>query len=143
MESPHWRFSLKKVITSLYSKSSNSSGFNPILQKFYEMICEIIVSSAEFFCFLVNPVLLIVLWRRTIFRSRKIASRISRPIYFKKMYPHRFEDRICTNKLDAFFFRKTFFSRTWSFFHDWKAINLGVIFFHKKLIFHFFSKVII
>ena len=30
-------------MTSAYSKSSNSSGFNPILQKFCMMICEIIV----------------------------------------------------------------------------------------------------
>ena len=38
-------FLKKKVITSAYSKSSNSSVFNPILQKFYEMIREIIVSK--------------------------------------------------------------------------------------------------
>ena len=43
------------MITRVYSKSSNSSGFNPILQKFYEMICEIIISKTVcgiflFFC---------------------------------------------------------------------------------------------
>ena len=27
----------------MHSTSSNSSGFNPVLQKFYMMICEIIV----------------------------------------------------------------------------------------------------
>ena len=38
-------FLLKKVIASAHSKISNSSGFNPIVQKFYEMICEIIASK--------------------------------------------------------------------------------------------------
>ena len=43
------------MITSAYSQSSSSSGFNPILQKFYEMISEIIVSKKVcriflFFC---------------------------------------------------------------------------------------------
>ena len=44
LESPHKRFSSKEVITSAYYKSSNSSGFHPIFEKFYEMIREIIVS---------------------------------------------------------------------------------------------------
>ena len=67
---------------------------------------------------------------------------ISRPIYFKKNSAHRFEDRICTNMLEGFlFFQKTFFSRGWSFFHDYKTTSLGVIFFHKKLILYFFSPV--
>ena len=70
---------------------------------------------------------------------------ISIPIYFKKISTHSFEDRICTNKLDGFFFffRKTFFSRIYSFFHDWKTTFWGAIFFHKKLILYFFSKVLI
>ena len=44
LESPHWRCSLKIVITSAYSESFNSSGFdpNPISRKFYKMICEMI-----------------------------------------------------------------------------------------------------
>ena len=33
------------MITSAHSKSSHSSAINPILQKFYKMICEIIVSK--------------------------------------------------------------------------------------------------
>ena len=33
----------KRVIISAYSKSSNSSVFSPILQKFCEMICEMII----------------------------------------------------------------------------------------------------
>ena len=33
------------MITSAYSITSNYLAFNPILQKFYEIICEIIVSK--------------------------------------------------------------------------------------------------
>ena len=33
------------MITSAYSKTANYLAFNPILQKFYEIICEIIVSK--------------------------------------------------------------------------------------------------
>ena len=43
---------VKKVITSAHSKSSNSSGFNPILQKFYK-ICEIIASKTVCRIFLI------------------------------------------------------------------------------------------
>ena len=54
----------KKVITSAYSKSSNFSSFVPILQKFYEMICEIIISKTVcgiFLFFLSIEILLIIL----------------------------------------------------------------------------------
>ena len=64
---------------------------------------------------------------------------ISRTIYFEKISAHRFVDLICTNKLDDIFFQKIFLSRTWSFFHEYKTTNLGVIFFHKKLISYFFQ----
>ena len=138
----------KKLITSAYSKSSNFSGFIPILQKFYEMICEIIISKTVcgiFLFFLSVKILLIILWRRTIFGNRKITKKlnISRLIYLKQN-PHTllkilFVQIIWTD----FFFRKTLFSRTWSFFHDWKTTNLGAIFFHKKIILYFFSKMII
>ena len=39
--------SFKKVITNACSKSSNYTGFNLILPKFYEMICEIIVPKIK------------------------------------------------------------------------------------------------
>ena len=41
------------MIASVHSKSCNSSGFNPILQKFYEMICEMIVSKTMCGTFLI------------------------------------------------------------------------------------------
>ena len=68
---------------------------------------------------------------------------ISRPISFKTISAHRFEDHIYINKLDGVFFLKNTFSKSWSFLHDRKTTNSGVIFFHKKLILYFFSNVII
>ena len=136
------------MITNAHSKSSNFSGFNPILQKLYKMTCEIIVSKTVCriflnFCrssFMINNFIVKNNPSETK-NYRKL--NISKPIYFKKNFAHRFVDLICTNKLEEFFFQKIFLSRTWSFFHDCKTTNLGVIFFLKKLILYFFSRVII
>ena len=95
---------------------------------------------AEFSGFFVDRVLLIILLWRTL-KSPKLKYLETHLV--KKNTAHRFEDHICTNKLKEFFFRKIFFSRTWSFFHDCKTFYLGLIFFHKKLILYFFSSVII
>ena len=35
----------------------------------------------------------------------------------------------------SFFFQKNIFSRTWSFLHEWKTTNSGIIFGTKKFIF--------
>ena len=147
MESPHWQFSFKKVIISAYSKSSNSSGFNPILQKFYHMICEIIVSKTVCGIFL-------ILCRSSFIDNFIVKSNfsqpknhpnlnISRPICLIKISAHRFEDLICTNKLEEIFFRKKNFLRTWIFFCDCKTTDLVLIFFHIEFILYFFSSVII
>ena len=138
------------MITSACSESFNSSGFNPILQKFYEMIGEIIVSKLVcgiffFFFFFFQSSFINNFLEKNNFSEPQNHQKlnISRIIYFKKLSAHYFEDPICRYKLDGLFFRKTIFSRTWSFFHDRKTFILGVIFFHKKLILYFFSKVII
>ena len=131
------------MITSAYSKSSNSSGCNSILQKFYEMICEIIVYKTVrriflIFCqssFITNFIVKNHFSEH--WNHRNLNN--SRPIYFKKFSAHHFEDSICTNKLEEFFFRKKVFARTWSFFHDCKTADLSLIFFHKKLILYFFQ----
>ena len=140
-------------MTSAHSKSSNSLGFHPILQKFYKMICEIIVSKTMCGIFL-------IFYRSSFINNFMVKNGFSElknqrmlniwdiyfillPIYFKKISAHRFVGLICTNKLERFFFRKTFFSRTWSFIHDCNTTNLGGIFFHKKIILYFFSRVII
>ena len=131
------------MIISAYSKSSNSSGFNPIFQKFYMMICEIIVSK------IVCGILLIFCRSSVInnfivknnFSEPKYHRKlnISRPIYLKTISAHRFGGLICTNKLDGHFFRKYFFPRTWSFFHDCKTTNLGVVFSTKNKFYTFFQ----
>ena len=135
------------MITSGYSKSSNSSGFNPILQKFYDMICEIIVSKTVCGIFLIfcRSSFINNFMVKNNFLEPKNHQKlnISRPIYFLKISAHCFVDIICTNKLEEFFFQKIFLLRTWSFFHDWKTTDLGVISSHKKLILYLFSRVII
>ena len=135
------------MIISWHSKSSNYLVFNPILQKFYEMICEITVYKTIrgiFLIFCRSSFINNFMVKNNFLEPKNHRKlNISRPIYFKKISAHRFVDLICTNKLEEFFFQKIFLSRTWSFFHDCKTTNLGVIFFHKKLISYFFSRVII
>ena len=135
------------MITSRHSKTSNPSGFNPILQKIYKMICEIVVSKTVCGIFL-------IFCRSSFINSFMVKNsfsqpknqrelNISKPVYFKNVSAHRFVGLICTSKLEAFIFGKNFFSRTCSFFHDCNTTNLSIIFFHKKIILYFFSRVII
>ena len=65
---------LRKLITSIYVKSPISLGFNPILQKFYEIICEILVSKTMcgillvfWYSYFINNFVV-----KTKFRNRKI-----------------------------------------------------------------------
>ena len=64
---------------------------------------------------------------------------ISRPIYFEKISADCFVGLTCTNKQEGFFFEKRHFLRTWRFFYDYSATNLGVICFNKKIILYFFQ----
>ena len=57
---------------------------------------------------------------------------VSRPIYFKIISAHRFEDLISTNKLEIFFSRKVFFNDL-ELFHGSKTTNLGFMFLPKLL----------
>ena len=131
MEIYHWRFSFKKLITIAHSKSFNSSGFNPILREFYEMICKIIVSKTLcgiFFIFCRSSFINNFMVKNNFLEPKNHQNlNISRPIYFKKISAHRFVGLICTNKLEAVFFLKM-----WSFFRNCKTTNLCFIFFHKK-----------
>ena len=131
------------MITSVHPKSSNSPGFNTILEKFYEMICEIIVSKVVCRNFLIFCRLSFInnFMIKNNFSEPKNHRKlnISRSIYFKKISAHCFLGLICTKKLEEFFF--FFFHKVFSrtFFHNCKTINLGVTFFHKKLILYFFQ----
>ena len=135
------------MITSAYSKSSNSSWFNPILLKFCVMICEIIVYKTVCGIFLIfcrsNFINYLIVKSNFSEPQNHWDFNISRPIYLEKISAHRFEGHICKNKLEKVVFWKKIFWRTWSFFHDCKATDLGLIFFHKKIILYFFSSVVI
>ena len=131
------------MITSAHSNSSNSSGFNSFLQRHYEMICEIIFSKTVSWIFLIfcRSSFIDNFMMKNNFLEPKNQRKLNilRPIFLKKFSAHRFVDLICINKLEEFFFQKIFVSRTWNFFYDCKTTNLGIIFFHKKLIFYFFQ----
>ena len=113
------------MITSAHPKSSNSSEFNPILPKFYEMICEIIVSKTlcgNFLIFCWSSFINDFMMKNNFSEPKNHQKlNISRPIYFKKNSAHCFVGLICTNKLEGFFFFEKKISRTWSFFHDCKT----------------------
>ena len=71
--------------------------------------------------------------RRKIFRHRKTNKdwNISRSTYFKGISMHYFKDLICTYKLEEFFFKKNFLSRTGSFLHESKALIWASVFAQK------------
>ena len=126
---------VKNMITSPYSKSSNSSEFHPILQKFYKVICGIIVSKTMCGIFLFFFQLRFI---HNFVEKNNFSEplnhwklNISKIIYLQKfLHPVL---KILSTQISwrVFFFRKTFFFRTWSFFHDWKSTNLDAIFSHK------------
>ena len=136
------------MITSGYSKSSNSSEFNPISQKYYEMICEIIVSTTMCGMFLIFCQLSFVnnFMVKNNFSEPQNHQKlnISRPIYFKKYsyLKNPKKDLTQINWKDLFFRKKIFFLRTWRFFQDCKT--LIVMLFYTKYIFlytlYFFCK---
>ena len=123
------------MITSAHSKSSNSSGFNPILQKFCKMICKIIVSKTMCGVFLIfcrssfmNNFLM-----KNSFSERKNLRKlyISRPVYFQKIFAHLFAGIICINKLEGFFSKKKFFQGLGAFFSTATRL-IWVLFFVTK-----------
>ena len=138
---------MKKFITSDFSKSSNSLGFNPILQEICEMICQVIFSKTVCRIFLV------------ICCSRFIINFVVKDFFVKIFFgtvkspkvkfleTHLFQKflhtvlKILSLQISwkYVFSKKKYFSLTWSFFHDCKTSYLGVIFLNKKLILYFFK----
>ena len=132
------------MITSAYFKSSNSSGFNPILHKFCMMNCEIIVCKTVCRIFL-------IFWRSSFINNFIVKTNfsgpenhrnlnISRPIYLEKISTHRFEDHICTNQLEEFFFRKKIYFKELEIFSRLQNHWLGPHFFPQKKNFILFFK---
>ena len=130
------------MITNAYSKSSNSSGFIPILQKFYKMICEIIVSKTVCGIFLIfcQSSFINNFMVKNSFSEPKNQRKlnISRPIYLKKISAHRFVGLICTNKLKGIFFRNFFFQGLRAFFTTTTQL-IWRHFFQKKQFYTFFK----
>ena len=119
--------------------SAHSSGFNPILQKFYEMICEIIVSKTVCGIFLIfcRSSFINNFFVKNNFSEPKNQRKLknSRPIYFLKISTHRFVGLICTNKLEGLFFflKKKIFQGLGAFSTTAKPLFLASFFFHNKI----------
>ena len=136
---------LEKGITSAHFNSSNSSGFNPILQKFYKMIFGIIVSKTLGGIFLI--------FCRSIFinnfmvRNSFLEPKNQRKLNASRFVSRNFRTEFCRSYLyklaGRIFSPKIFFQGLSSFFRDCNATNLGVFFFLKKIILYFFPRVII
>ena len=131
------------MITSGYSKSSNFSEFNPILQKYYEMICEIIVSTTICGMFLIYCPLSFVnnFMVKNNFSEPQNHQKlnISRPIYFKKYsyLKNPKKDLAQINWKDLFFRKKNFFLKDLEVFSRLQNPNCHA-FLHKIYFFIYF-----
>ena len=132
-------------MTSVYFKSSNSLGFNPILQKFYEIICEIIFSKTVCGIFL-------IFCRSRFINNFFMKNKFSEPYKSPKvkhleahLFLKNFRIRFCRSnlhrsyKLEGFFFSKIFFFFQISFFRTPKTSHLDVKFLLKKCFTLFFK----
>ena len=129
------------MINSAYSESFNSSRFNPILQKHYEMICEIIVSKMVCGTFLI--------FCRSSFIDNFIVKNnfsepqnhpnlnISRSIYLKKI-PHTVLKITSTQISWKSFFSKKFVFKDLEIFSWLQNHWFGPHFFPQKIYFVFF-----
>ena len=112
-----------------------------MLQKFYKMICDIIVSKT------VCGIFLIFSWSSFIDNFMVMNSfsepknqwklNISRPVYFGKISAQHFVGLICTNKLEGFFFDKIFFQGLGTFLATARRL-IWASFFSTKRYFYFF-----
>ena len=136
------------MTTSTYSTSSNSPGFNPILQKFHKMICLIIFSETVCRIFLIfccscfiNDFVV-----RKFFGTAKSPKDILRPIYLRKLL-HTVLKILSAKISQKDFFSKNkkiskdleLFSREQShwFKHDFFAQELNFILFFQMWSFNF------
>ena len=102
------------MVISAYSKSSNSSGFDSILQKFCEMICEVIVYKTVggiFLIFCQSSFITNFIVKNHFFEPlnhRNLNN--SRPIYFKKFSAHCFANNFTWCWKCVFIRRRVLFS---------------------------------
>ena len=94
----------------------------------------------QFYWFFVDRVLLIILLRRTIFWNLKSPKlKYLQDHFFGKISAQRFEDHICTNRLEPIFFWKIFFQGLGAFLTTAKLLIWALFFFKKKLFYSFFQ----
>ena len=124
-------------MTSAYSKSSISLGFNPISQKFCKIVCEIIFSRTVCGIFLIfcrSRFINSFVAKKKIFRNREITkSLISRDTFVLKKFPHTVL-KILSLQISW----KAFFSNE----NFWIDLELGRHFFARNNNFVLFSSVI-
>ena len=84
------------MITSAHSITTNSLGFNSILQTFYEKILEVIVSKmvSRIFSIFSRSSFINNFMAKNNFSVSKNHQKISRPICFLKSSAHRFEGKV-------------------------------------------------
>ena len=136
------------MITRAYSKSSNSSGFNPILQDFCIMICEIIVYktvSGIFLIFCRSGFINSFIVRSNFWEPQNHRNlNISRPIYLEKNFALGFEIISAQISCKNFFFFKHFSFKDLELFSGLQNHWFGAHFFPRRNNFIlFFSSVII
>ena len=129
------------MITSAYSKSSN-----PILQKFCEMICEIIVYKMVCRVFLIfcrsSVINKFIVKKHFLDPQNHRNLNISRPIYLKKI--RRSALKIISAQISwKNFFSKIFFQGLEAFYTNAKPLIWTSFFPPKKIDFILFSSVII
>ena len=134
------------MITSSNSNSINSSGFNPVLQKFYEMICEIIVSQTMcgillIFCQSSLSDDFIV---KNNFREPQNLRNVNilRPTYFKKISYSVLKIISAHVSWKKIFWKKIFFPRLGAFLVTGKPLIWATFFSRENLFYIFFSTVI-
>ena len=119
----------KEIISSPYSKGSNSLEFNPILQKFSVMICEIILSK------MVSRMSLI--FRRSHFINNFVVKNNffetvkSRDLFILKIFPHTILNILPLQISWRIFFQKNPFHWSGAFFTIPKSLTCASFFAQK------------
>ena len=133
---------MKKVITSAYSKSSNSSGLILSCRNFTTWFVRQLSPKrcTEFSWSFVDQVFLIILLQRAIFRNLKITQTLKylETHLFKKISAQCFEDHIQIS-WKKFFFEKNFFQGLGAFFVIAKPLIWASFFSTQNLFYNFFQ----
>ena len=128
------------MITSVYSKRSNSSGFNSVLQKFYEMICQIIVSKTVCGIFLIFVRLRFIsnFIVKVNFRNRNHQKNVEVHLLSKSFHT-QFWRFYLQKSAGRIFFKKNFCQGLGSFFKNAKLLTWRSLLLYQKQFYTFFN----